>query len=139
MSIHPSYAQAIIDGRKRVEFRKRPIADDVTHVLVYATAPVKRIVCAFAVVGQMTSTPEELWRTYRRVAGISKSAFFEYFRDRGFATGIQIGDVSSYSERRCITTDLGLARPPQSYQYVSPESALPLLRGLPAAASPQGK
>ncbi len=41
MSIHPQYANAIVEGTKRVEFRKRPLARNVTHVIVYATAPVK--------------------------------------------------------------------------------------------------
>ena len=39
MSIHPVYANAILTGDKKVEFRKRRLAADVTHVLVYATAP----------------------------------------------------------------------------------------------------
>ena len=40
MSIHPRYAEAILSGQKRVEFRKRRLAPDVTTVLVYATQPV---------------------------------------------------------------------------------------------------
>lgn len=134
MSIHPTYAWSICDGSKKVEFRKRPVADDVTHVLVYATAPIKSIVCAFSVAGQVISTPEELWRRYRGVAGISRTAFFDYYRGRAAATGIQIGNVTTFSNWRCITADLGLARPPQSYQYVSLKAALPLLVCQPAAA-----
>ncbi len=39
MSVHPRFAEAIMDGRKKIEFRKRPLADDVSVVWVYATAP----------------------------------------------------------------------------------------------------
>ena len=44
MSIHPQYADAIVAGRKRAEFRKRPLAADIDVVLIYATAPVRAII-----------------------------------------------------------------------------------------------
>ncbi len=50
-SIHPQYAEAILAGTKSVEFRRTPLADDVTHVVVYATAPTKMVVGIFEVDG----------------------------------------------------------------------------------------
>ena len=64
MSIHPEYANAILAGRKTVEFRKRPIGDDVTHVIVYATAPTGAVVGAFTVTGQDTTSLTRLWETF---------------------------------------------------------------------------
>ena len=40
MSIRPQFAAAILDGSKRVEFRKRPLAADIGTVVIYATKPV---------------------------------------------------------------------------------------------------
>ena len=34
MSVHPRFAEAIMDGRKKVEFRKRRLADDVMTALI---------------------------------------------------------------------------------------------------------
>ena len=56
MSIHPRYAHAILEGRKTVEFRKRPLAEDVTHVVIYSTVPDRAVIGYFTVDGQETRT-----------------------------------------------------------------------------------
>lgn len=120
MSIHPQYARAILDGTKKVEFRKRPLAGDVTHVVVYATAPVSAVVGVFSVTGQTTASPTSLWQRFKKVAGISQDGFDAYFDGRDSATGIGVGDVVVLEEPLCLRDDLGIGRPPQSYQYVDP-------------------
>ena len=55
MSIHPGYAEAILSGRERAEFRKRPLAEDVRTVLIYATAPVSAMSGWFTVQGHTES------------------------------------------------------------------------------------
>jgi predicted transcriptional regulator len=84
MSIHPEFAEAILNGEKTVEFRKRRIAEDVTHIAIYVTQPVSAIVGVFEVEGQLTTSPRRLWRAFHDAAGISRRHFFEYFgaRDR---------------------------------------------------------
>jgi predicted transcriptional regulator len=123
MSIHPQYADAIMAGTKQVEFRKRPLSDDVTHVLVYATAPVSTVVGAFTVTGQDTEPPKRLWRRFRKVAGISRDGFFAYFADRPHGVGIRVGDVLTPAVPLSLSEDLGVARPPQSFQYLPPHTA----------------
>ncbi|SRR6266702_7622523 len=118
MSIHPQYANAIVEGTKRVEFRKRPLARNVTHVIVYATAPVKAVVAAFEVSGQYVSSPADLWRQFRAVAGIQKRDFFAYYADSSLGAGIEVGRVLTPSEPLSLSDDFGIARPPQSYQYL---------------------
>ncbi len=68
MAIHPHYADAILDGRKKVEFRKRAVAEDVTTVLIYATAPVKKIIGQFEVAHTVVTTPSALWEQLGRVS-----------------------------------------------------------------------
>lgn len=123
MSIHPEYAEAILAGRKTVEFRKRPIGDDVTHVIVYATAPLGAVVGAFTVTGQDTTSPRRLWETFSRAAGITRVNFFQYYAGRRQGTGIRVGDVFVAEEPLPLAESLGVARPPQSYQYVPVETA----------------
>ena len=127
MSIHPKYASQILAGAKRVEFRKRPIAPDVTHVLVYATAPVSAIVGAFAVNEQVTLAPQMLWRRFRHVAGIGWADFTAYYTGRQSGTGIAVGDVLVADEPMCLQSRLGLFRPPQSFQYLPTETGRTLL------------
>lgn len=76
MSIHPRYAWAILEGRKTVEFRKRRLADDVTHVVIYSTVPDRAVVGYFTVEGQETSTPASLWGQFHDRGVIDESDFF---------------------------------------------------------------
>lgn len=123
MSIHPRYADEIMSGTKRVEFRKRPVGDDVTHVMIYATAPVSAVIGAFSVAGQETMEPESLWTRFHTVAGITKWRFLDYFNGRATGTGIMVNEVLRPDAPLSLSHDLGVTRPPQSYQYLSVDAA----------------
>ena len=99
------------------------MADDVTHVVVYATAPVSAVVGAFAVVEQHTLAPRSLWQRFKDVAGIGKQDFMSYYTGYSTGTGIAVGEVIRPSEPLCLQSRLGIARPPQSFQYLSEETA----------------
>jgi predicted transcriptional regulator len=117
MSIHQEFADAILSGEKTVEFRKRPVASDVTHVAIYVTHPISKIVGVFEVRRQVTESPTRLWRRFRNVAGNSRQRFFEYYDGRSCGTGIEVARVHPL-ETPLTLGGLGLARPPQSYQYL---------------------
>lgn len=119
MSIRPEFADAILSGEKAVEFRKRPVAEDVSHVLIYATLPVGSLLGWFHVQGQSTTSPEELWERFKGVAGISEARFFDYYAQRESGTGILVGGAEKFS-RPLPLADLGdVCRPPQSFQYLT--------------------
>ncbi|MGM7777434.1 hypothetical protein ACSVHC_15640 [Arthrobacter sp. KNU-44] len=123
MSIRPEFADAILSGGKVVEFRKRPVADDVSHVLIYATMPVGSLVGWFTVREQQTMSPRRLWSAFRAVGGISKSRFFEYFDQREHGTGILVDTAARFPEPVPLT-ELGASlRPPQSFQYLTAAQA----------------
>jgi predicted transcriptional regulator len=133
MSIRPVFAEAILRGDKRVEFRKRPLAARVTHVIVYATLPVGAITGAFSVAGQKTCSPAGLWQTFGGIAGIESNAFWQYFDSHSEGTGIFIGEVFVAYQPLAIDKALGFSRPPQSYQYIDTDSANRLLRTMQPA------
>ena len=123
MSIRPEFADAILSGEKAVEFRKRPVADDVSHVLIYATLPVGALLGWFAVRGQSTMSPKGLWSQFRAVGGISKTRFFEYYAQRELGTGILVDSARRFREPIPLA-NLGPAlRPPQSFQYLTDAQA----------------
>lgn len=93
LPVHPEYVAAILDGRKRAEFRKRPLPTHVTHVVIYATAPVHAVTAAFAVDGQTSASPVALWDAFEPVAGIARDRFFAYYFGRDAGTAIGIGTV----------------------------------------------
>ena len=126
LPIKPRYATQIMDGRKRVEFRRRPFGRTPEWVVVYASAPVQRVLGCFRVGGVETDAPASLWERFGDVGGIERADFWAYFSDRDVGTAL------------CIDTVLTLPRPlrladmdaslqaPQSYKYLDPEVMIAL-------------
>lgn len=61
LSIRPVFADQILAGTKRVEFRRVRFARMVVSVAIYATQPVGAVVGWFTVRRLVTGTPYELW------------------------------------------------------------------------------
>jgi len=117
LSIKPNYANAILDGRKKVEFRKRPFKRAVTHVVIYATAPMKRIIGWFRTKRYEQMSPADLWERFATVGGISHDEFQAYF------SGSESGVAIHVERPRRLKAPLALSRicstvPPQSYKYL---------------------
>lgn len=125
MSIRPEYASQIMQGTKQVEFRKRRLAPDVTHVLVYSTLPEGQLVGMFEVKHQHIASPSRLWQKFSKVAGIGRPAYFEYFESREQGVAIEIGELHRFEVPRPLAT-LGTVRPPQSFNYLSSDQATAL-------------
>lgn len=118
MSIHPKYADAIFEGTKKVEFRKKRLDQSVTHVIIYATAPISSIVGAFEIKTQQILTPSALWKKYREIGGIDSRDFFSYFE--GYESGVAI-EISKVQKNKFPVSlqELGEIRTaPQSFQYL---------------------
>ncbi|MFY0409028.1 hypothetical protein [Solicola sp. PLA-1-18] len=135
MSIHPQYAHGILAGTKTVEFRKRRLADDVTHVVVYATAPVSAVVGAFEIEAQHTLDPTTLWETFQAVAGISRDGFFSYFAGRPHGTGIEVREAVAFDAPLSLLDDFEVKHPPQSFQYLAEHHARRTLAGMATASA----
>lgn len=123
MSVRPRYAEAIMDGRKKVEFRKRPLASDVSVVWVYATAPVQRIIGCFEVDATVTAPPGDLWRQFASVGAIDRADFDRYYAGSSVGSGICIGNVVRLEVPAPIQELLPSGVPPQSFAYVEPVEA----------------
>ena len=61
LSIRPEYVQQIIEGTKKVEFRKKVFSNTVKKVVVYSSYPQKRIVGYFRVTNIIIDTPLDIW------------------------------------------------------------------------------
>jgi predicted transcriptional regulator len=119
LSIHPEYAEAIFAGTKSVEFRRSRLAADVTHVVVYATRPVSRVVGWFEVEAIVEGTPLALWRRFARTAGIDRRSYARYFIDAPRAFGIRVRRPVRFDDPRPLNEVHPDLRPPQSFQYLS--------------------
>ncbi len=121
LSIRPPFASAILNGKKRYEFRRSIFSLPVEVVVIYATVPVQRIVAEFDVVRVISGKPETLWKRTRQFAGIERRVFFEYFQGRQIGYAIEIGEVRRYERPYCPVEKLGI-KPPQSFVYLDRSS-----------------
>jgi len=119
VSVHPQYAEAILSGNKSVEFRKRGFRRPVSHMVLYSTQPVGRVVGVCSVAGIVRARPADLWEQYEEFAGISHDAFIDYYSSAATGIAIQV----QYSWRMDPAVPLADLDPgftvPQSFTYLS--------------------
>ena len=118
-SIKPKFAEAILSGEKRFEFRRVIFrAADVRVILIYATAPVGMVVGQFEVRSIISDHPKKVWQVTKAHAGITRENFYRYFSGQSVAHAIAVANVRVY-RRPLMLCDLrpGL-RAPQSFAYI---------------------
>lgn len=119
LSIKPEFAEKILNGTKRFEFRKGIFKNRQTSIVViYATMPLGKIVGQFRIESILTDEPESLWKKTKEYAGISKHFFDSYYSGRSKAYAIQIGEVERFDEPKPISSLGDNIKPPQSYLYL---------------------
>ena len=116
ISIKPEYVKRILSGEKMYEYRKR-VPADVKTVVIYATAPVKKIVGEFSVDNVLSMAPEELWNKTHLQSGITQEKFFRYFHGVSIAHALSIKEVIEY-ESPFDLNEVKIKRAPQSWQYI---------------------
>jgi predicted transcriptional regulator len=118
-SIHPHYADAILAGTKSVEFRRQGLPDDVTHVVIYSTAPVQRIVGMFEIADIDKTSPTRAWKKYGPVGGIAQTPFERYYTGAMNAYVIRVRNACRFDTPVALTDLDPNMRPPQSYMYLT--------------------
>src|SRR5690606_22830941 len=119
LSIKPQFANAILEGKKRFEYRRGLFRrKDVQRVSIYASAPEKKVIGEFLIEDVLSLEPGDLWAKTRRYAGIDKSYFDEYFAGKCQAYAIKVRNPHRYPKPLDLKVAFGMNRPPQSFCYV---------------------
>jgi predicted transcriptional regulator len=119
LSVKPRFAEAILNGAKKFEFRRAVFRDpDVQRVVLYASSPVQRVVGEFTVDAIVEMELESLWEHTELYAGIGKEYFDEYFAGRELGFAVAVGETHRYSEPLDLDRDFGIQHPPQSFRYL---------------------
>jgi len=119
LSIKPEYVEKILAGTKKYEFRKR-LAKDVAKIVVYSTAPIKKVVAEVDVIGTIECPAQKMWDITHEFAGIDKDRFHEYFCDCKNACAYVLGSVVKYANPKSLD-EYGLSLAPQSFIYIVEE------------------
>jgi predicted transcriptional regulator len=118
LSVNPTFAERILTGTKKVEFRRTKFRESVRYVVLYATAPVKRIVGFFEIEGIEEAPPCELWRRFNHKGNVEEHYFRSYYADSRWGYAIQVGHVYSLVTPIPLNELGGIPSPPQSFRYL---------------------
>lgn len=116
LSIKPKYIDKIMAGTKLYEYRKF-LPFNISHIVVYATAPIKKIVALIEVDIVMKSTIDDTWQKTHNFSGLTKKEFYNYFKKNDIAYYIKLGKI--YNVQCKDLKDLNINFAPQSYVYIN--------------------
>ena len=117
LSIKPEYVDKIVSGKKKYEFRKFRCREGIDTIVIYATAPIKRVIGEVALVDIIEGDVEYVWRKTRDFGGILEKDYMAYYKGRKGAIAYQLGEVTLY-DKPMELKDLGLDYVPQSFAYI---------------------
>lgn len=118
MSINPIYADKILSGTKKYEYRKvKAKKDKVNKIVIYATYPIMKVVGEVEVKDILEETPEKLWNVTKEYSGVTKQFYDNYFNKSSKAIAYKLGKIKKYDEPKKLE-DVGVKCVPQSFLYL---------------------
>ncbi|CDZ23906.1 hypothetical protein CCDG5_0777 [[Clostridium] cellulosi] len=117
LSINPEHVKNILIGKKRFEFRKVRCRSDVNKILIYSTAPVKKVVAEANIEYIIEGDIEEVWNITNEYSGISYDYYASYYEGKNKAIAYKLCNVRKYKEPKSLS-EFGIQYAPQSFVYL---------------------
>lgn len=120
ISVHPKYVRQILDGSKRVEFRRVWSSRQITHLVLYSTAPDMKVVAILELEKTVERSKAGLWELAKQYGGgLTREALRTYFSDKKIGYGLIIASVQPLETPIPLSDAIPGVRAPQSYAYLS--------------------
>ena len=103
LSINPEYVEKIMNGSKKFEYRKRECKRKIDRIVMYSTAPVKKIIGEAEVEKVLVDSLEKIWKITKDFSGIDKIFFDSYYRDKDYAVVYQLKNIVEYASPRDLS------------------------------------
>ncbi|TYB92191.1 hypothetical protein FXF53_28830 [Micromonospora sp. WP24] len=136
LSLRPRFAEAILQGRKTIEIRRRPVnAGPGTPVILYSSSPAMAVVGTAQLAQIEVEAAPVAWRRYRTAFGLSRAEYDIYVDGVSSVYLLHLTGVNTLNEPLPLRDlrEEGPFQPPQSFRYLA-ESDPALLRKLVPAA-----
>jgi type I restriction enzyme S subunit len=118
ISIKPEFAEKILEGKKRYEFRRRVPRKRVSQVFIYASSPRSSIVGKFTMAGVVKGSPSYVWKKCGEEGGIDSRIFISYCRNSRVIYGLEIAEVERFDPPIDPYHAKPHFHPPQSFVYI---------------------
>lgn len=118
LSIKPEFANKIFNGTKKFEFRRTLFKNkEVRMIIVYASAPISKVIGEFEIDRIFYEELELLWNQTSKFSGITEDYYMQYFNGKENGYAIEVKNPKRYKKELCIKQSFGL-NPPQSFAYL---------------------
>jgi predicted transcriptional regulator len=118
LSIKPEYAEKILSGSKKYEFRRSIFKNQsITKVVIYASSPIQKVVGEFDIERIITLDLNELWESTKYHSGINKEFYDTYFYGKKIGHAIKVKKAKRYRNHQELK-DFNIYYPPQSFCYL---------------------
>lgn len=119
LSVKPRFAEAILAGVKKFEFRRvlfrRP---HIKTIVLYASSPTCKVVGEFTLDEVLSLDPDSLWGATAGEGAIDREYFDEYFQGRTTGHALKVKRARRYRSPLSLLADFGIKTPPQSFCYL---------------------
>lgn len=120
ISIHPKYVEKILNGTKQVEFRRVWAVQDVTHMVIYSTSPIMKIVAIVEITKVLRSSKAGLWEIAKDLGGgLTRQELRDYFSGVALGHALLLGKVEKFYRPLGLDEVFPSLRPPQSFVYLT--------------------
>jgi len=127
LAIRPKYADLILSGKKRVEFRRTWAACNVREIVFYASSPVQKIVGIATVSKVCTNEPGVLWDVCEKIGcGLTENELYAYFSGKDKGVAVFLDNVVKLEEQIEPSEIFEKFYPPQSFRYMSRKERMAL-------------
>jgi len=120
LSIKPEYVKKILSGEKLYEYRRVIPAKPVSSIVVYASAPWRRVVCEVKVELVLMHSVGRMWLVTGDEGGISRKGFGAYFEGCVVAYAFMLGKIAKFKPALFLS-DFGVKHAPQNFVYLPDE------------------
>lgn len=120
LSVKPKFADLIVAGSKRVEFRRAAPSQSVGTIALYSSLPVQAIVALVDVNETIEATPSKLWELARdNGGGLTKTELQAYFESKKTGFALMLENVRVFNKPLNPKKIFRVFTPPQSFRYLT--------------------
>lgn len=117
LSIQPQYAQQILEGTKKYEYRRICPKKKVSHVILYVTAPMQCVVAEVEVSDCLVDAPKQLLMATMGNSNYDREKLIDYYTGCETGCAFVLGEVHVFNPYKKLS-DFGLRKAPRSFVYL---------------------
>ena len=118
LSIKRNYADLILKWEKIYEIRRLFTKKKIDKIVIYESAPTKRVVGECNIEEILYKPLDELWNITKWESCVDKEFFYEYFKGKEYWYAIKLKAPKRYKTPKSIS-EYNLKRPPQNYCFIN--------------------